>query len=133
MSTNPYQPPSAFSEFEPSNYPPPRPTSATVFGVLHLLFGVCGLCGITMSGAMLFVPLSPEMTRNNPALSLMQESAIYYAFMIISVALGFITCVVLIIAGVGLLQLQTYGRNLSIVYGVYAIGMHLIGTLVNIF
>ncbi len=131
MSTNPYQPPTQFSE---QAYPagPQKPTAATVFGILNILFGVLGICGIAMSAVVLFIPLSAQMTAENPALQLMEENAAYRTFTQVAVVLGFAATAALIAAGIGLLQLRPYGRSLSIGYGIYAIVMNLAGTFVNV-
>jgi hypothetical protein len=50
-----------------------------VFGILNLLFGGLGLCGIVMTAAFMFVPLNPQMAKDNPALQLMEENAVYLA------------------------------------------------------
>ena len=131
MSTNPYQPPSQFSEQSLSASPQP-PAAAKVFGILNILFGVLGICGIAMSAVVLFVPLGAEMTKDNPALQLMQENALYRTFTQVAVVLGFIATVALIVGGIGLLQLRPYGRTLSIGYGIYAIAMNLLGMVINV-
>lgn len=131
MSTNPYQPPPQFSEQSFSASPQP-PAAAKVFGILNILFGVLGIPCIAMSAVVLFIPLGPEMTKDNPALQLMEESALYRTFTQVGVVLGFIATVVLIVAGVGLLQLRPYGRTLSIGYGIYAIVAMILGMVVNV-
>lgn len=132
MSSNPYQPPSAFSnQFE--NMPPQRPAAATVFAILNIVFGVVGLCTIPLSAMMFFFPFDKAMTENNPALRLMEENTFYRLFMQGALGLGFIVAIVLIIAGVGLYQLKPYGRTLSIGYAIYGIVMNLVSIAVNCF
>ena len=106
MSTNPYQPPTQFSE---PSYPagPQHPTAATVLGILNILFGVLGLCGLAMTVTLLFVPFNAQMKKDNPALQLMDENAFYRTFNQVGVVLGFVATAVLIAAGVGLLQTKT--------------------------
>jgi hypothetical protein len=130
MSTNPYQP-SAIVEEPFSPLASQRPAAATVFGVLNILFGVMGLCGTLASALFMVIPLSPQLTQNNPALQLMEENAFYRLFTQIGVGLNFIACIVLIVAGIGLYQLKPYGRTFSIGYSVYTIVMNLIGNVVN--
>lgn len=130
MSTNPYQPPAIFEEpFSPLARQ--RPAAATVFGVLNILFGVMGLCGTLASALFMVIPLSPEMTQNNPAIQLLEENTFYRLFNQVGVGLNFIACIVLIVAGVGLYQLKPYGRTLSIGYSIYFIVMNLIVNVVN--
>ncbi|MFN0017097.1 MAG: hypothetical protein ACKVP0_02490 [Pirellulaceae bacterium] len=131
MSTNPYQPPSQFSNQDISAEPQ-KPTAATVFGILNILFGVLGLCGLVLSAAVMFSSFSAELAKDNPAMQLMEENAIYRTFTQVAVALGFVATAVLIASGVGLLQLRPYGRTLSIGYGVYSIVMNVLGMIVNV-
>ena len=131
MSTNPYQPPTQFSE-PSSPGGPQHPTAATVFGILNILFGVMGLCGLAMTVVLLFVPFNPQMTKDNPALQLMEENAFYRTFNQVGILLGFVAAVVLIIGGIGLLQTKPYGRSLSIGYGIYAVVACLLGTILNV-
>ncbi len=131
MSTNPYQPPSQFSE---QNYPagPQKPTAATVLGIINILFGALGLCSVIGTVVLIFVPLNPAMTKDNPALQLMEESAFYRTFTQVGVLLGFVAMAALIGGGVGLLQLKPYGRTLSIGYGIYAVISVVLSTIINI-
>ncbi|MCE9528115.1 MAG: hypothetical protein K8R36_18900 [Planctomycetales bacterium] len=131
MSTNPYQPPSQFSNQDLATEPQ-NPTAATVFGILNILFGVVGLCGLTLSAVLMFSALSAQMAKDNPALQLMETNAIYRTFTQVAVVLGFVATVVLIIAGIGLLQIRPYGRTLSIGYGVYSIVMNVLGMIINV-
>ena len=52
-------------------------------------------------------------------------------FMKVSVLLGLVVCVVLVLAGVGLLRLRPWGRHLSIGYAVYAIIAGIVGLAIN--
>ena len=106
-----------------------RPTSVTVFGVLNLVFGVLGLCGTAFSFAMFFVAQDSAMP--NPAMDMMRENKGYMLFMQISVVLGFVASVVLVAAGVGLLSVKPWGRQLSIGYGIYAILSGIVGSIFN--
>lgn len=131
MSTNPYQAPSQFSE---SSNPvgQQKPTAATVFGILNILFAVLGLCGVLMTAVLMFVPFNAQMTKDNPALQLMEENAFYRTVNQVGVLLGFVASAVLIAAGIGLLQTKPYGRSLSIGYGIYAVVVCLLGTILNV-
>ncbi len=137
MSTNPYESPTPFGEQRPTfppGYPagpPQRPTSATVFGILHLIFGIMGICGLGMSAMMFFLPFDPQMVKTNPVLQLMQENTFYRLFNQIALVFGFGATLVLIVAGVGLLQQKPFGRTLSIGYGIYGIVAGVLGLLVN--
>jgi len=108
-----------------------KPASIKVFGVLNLVFGTMGICGLLASGAVLFaMPHDPNMP--NPALDLIQTSPVYRGFMICSLGLGFIFTVVLILSGTGLLKYRKSGRKLAIWYSWYAIIAAVVGTAMNL-
>ncbi|MDY0165493.1 MAG: hypothetical protein RBS80_03060 [Thermoguttaceae bacterium] len=107
------------------------PASVSVFGVLNLVFGGLGLCGVAISAGMFLLP--EEASRGNPALELMQQHAGYATYMKVSVVLGLIATGVLISAGVGLLTLRPWGRTVSIGYAIYAIVSVVAGTVINYF
>jgi hypothetical protein len=124
MSTNPYQPPAQFSEplyLADSR----RPTAATAFGILHLLFGVTGVCCYGLLCVLILISLSSD-------LQLIEDSSQYRVLNRIGMLLGLVTSAVLIAAGVGLLRLRPYGRTLSIGYGIYAIVMNVFAALFNV-
>jgi hypothetical protein len=47
------------------------------------------------------------------------------------IPLGLLTCIILLIAGLGLLCLKSWARKLSIAYAIYGIGMHILTTAVS--
>ena len=110
----------------------PRPVSTLVLGILNLVFGAMGLLGIAMTMAMVFIPQPKSPSPNpNPFMGLIQENEGYALFMKISVPLGLVASVVLILAGVGLLRLRSWGRHLSIGYAIYAIIAAIVGAAAN--
>lgn len=133
MSSNPYESPTAYSSGP--GYPTgasEKPVAGVVFGILNLVFGVMGICGIAFSSIMFFIPLNPEMVKQNPALQLMQDNQIYKLFTQGSLVVGGVFTLVLIGAGVGLLLLKSYGRTLSIWYGWYGIIVTVLTAIVNV-
>ena len=71
------------------------------------------------------------MVRNNPVLEIMRTSPGYAAWMKITIPLGFLAAGVSIAAGIGLLKLKSWGRTLSIGYGIYAIVAGLLGVMLS--
>jgi hypothetical protein len=108
------------------------PIAGTIFGVLHIVFGLFGICGSVFSSLMFFIPVTPDMARQNPVLKLMQENAFYRIFNQGSLIIGLIATFVLIAAGIGLLMQRPFGRKLSIGYGVYGVIAVILGTIVNV-
>jgi hypothetical protein len=104
-----------------------RPASITTFGVLNIVFAVLGIFGLIVSIAALFMPGAG----NNPIVRLMRESPAFAAWMKISIPLGLLGCLVLLIAGIGLLRLKPWARKLSIGYSIYAIITGLLGLVMN--
>ena len=106
-----------------------RPTSVTVFGVLNIVFAVFGIFGLIVS-VVLFLP---QTHSNNPVIQLIHDNQAYAAWLKFSLALGLVAVVVKLSAGIGLLRLKPWGRQLSIIYAIYAIGMVIVGAVVNYF
>jgi hypothetical protein len=127
MDPNPYRSPSATGPVPPAS----RPASLIVFGILNILFGVLGLCGMAGSAAMFLVELPQDPAVPNPVLELLKTDATYRLFMQVSLVLGGLTALVLIVAGIGLLLTKGWGRTLSIGYAWYAIVAAIVGTIVT--
>jgi len=104
-----------------------RPTSATVFGILNLVFAGFGLIGIVASVGLLMVKANSD----NPVVKIMQESPGFALWFKICIPLGLLSCGVLLAAGIGLLLVKPWGRLLSIGYAIYAIVFGIAGMLVN--
>lgn len=133
MSTNPYESPAAYGSAPGYASAPEKPVSGIIFGILNLVFGVFGVCGVLASSVMFFIPLDPEMVKQNPALQLMQDNQFYKLFTQVGIAVGLIATFVLIGAGIGLLTMKPYGRTLSIIYGWYGIISTVLTAIVNVF
>jgi hypothetical protein len=132
MSMNPYESPTTYT----SSYntgPPQKPVAGIVFGILNLVFGILGICGIAASAVMIFYPLDPQLIKQNPALQLMQDNEVYRVFMHGGIVMGFVFTFVLIGAGIGLLTMKSYGRTLSLWYGWYGIIITVLTVIVNVF
>ena len=127
---NPYHSPNS-TQHSLGQMPPGKPTAIKVFGILHLIFGAMGILGLLLSSVMLFATGPQNQGMPNPALEMMNANATYKIFMMVTLGLGLIFTVVLIFAGVGLLQSRKYGRSLSNWYAIYAILSAIIGAVVN--
>lgn len=104
-----------------------RPMILTVFGILNIAFGVLGVLCTPLSLIGLFFRPDP----NNPVVQIIQDNAFYRYWMIGSVGMGVIASVVLLVAGIGLLRMQNWGRLVSFGYSVYAILAGLAGMVVT--
>jgi len=111
-----------------------RPTSATVLGILNLIFAALGLCGVGFAVIALAVIRNADAAGGRLPLSLklMQNNEIYRLFNIASIGLGGIFAVLLAVAGIGLLRVRPWGRTLSIVYGVYGVLMSIATVTINL-
>jgi hypothetical protein len=118
-----------------------RPTRITVFAILNIVFGAlwlfCITCGIVAAPAM--QQLQAQQQGQQPGLNqqdfekrveaqLPAYNVIKWAGLGLSLVLG----VILIVAGIGLLNMASWGRGLSIVWAVIAILYLLISLVYNI-
>lgn len=134
MSENPYEAASVPDTGPAPNAAAANPVSLKVFGILNLVFAVMGVCGIGAAAVTLFVNFIPQDPNiPNPALDLMQNDAGYRIISMVGIALGGVFTIVLVVAGVGLLQRRRYGRTASIAYAWYAIVAQLVMLVVNFF
>lgn len=96
-----------------------RPVGVTIFAILHLLFGASGLV-IAIStlvfsaigGAVDFGPVPLGETVDQPAYRLVTG---------VIGTLDFFLCTALLAAGLGLLKMRGWARQVSLVYAVYTI------------
>jgi hypothetical protein len=134
MSDSPYQSPESFETSKPSQpASATRPTSATVFGILNLVFACLGLCGVVFGAIAMFAASSIPNAPPNPAIELMEQNEAYRMFTIVTMGLGFLATIALGLGGIGLLMMRSWGRKLSIGYAVYTIIAGLVGTVANWF
>ena len=121
MNINPYQSPSPAAFSDPPPLLPQRPIAGTVFGILNLVLGLLGLCGVAFSAVVIFVPLDPQLVERNPGLRFMHENASYRLFTQVSILVGFVAIIAQMVGGLGLLLQKPYGRQLSIGYAIYGL------------
>jgi len=104
-----------------------RPTSASVFGILNIVFAIFGVLGIFASLAVLRI----VDDAHNPMVRLLRENHTYAAWFKIMIPLGLISSMVLLASGIGLLMMKNWGRLTTIGYAIYAIVFGLINAFVN--
>jgi hypothetical protein len=104
-----------------------RPPTVTVFGILNIAFAVLGVFGMFATLAL----FSASAMSNNPVVSILRDNPTYAAWMKITIPLGILSCVLLLIAGIGLLALKEWARKLSIGYAIYAILFGILGVALN--
>jgi hypothetical protein len=108
--------------------PNDKPAAITVFGILHLVFGAFGLCGVGAGiFGMIVLTANPGIQQApNPVL----DHPIGFAWNIASLGIGSVTTFMLIAAGILLLMNKELGRVLTIYYGWISIGFGIVGMVV---
>src|SRR5579859_2899539 len=131
--------------------PKQRPVAVLVIAILHFVGGGLGLCGQIsnlalqgIGGAQAFSPPPPAtppgaMARPAPPDSnkikkdieavLEQDVPFYRLYSIVLPVFDVILCIMMIAAGIGLLQLQPWGRSLSLAYAALSILLKLFATV----
>ncbi len=113
------------SQREPLLAPQPfgseRPTSVTVFGILNIVFGSLGLLCMPLVLIASFV--WPD-GMNRPVWDT--------AWTVLSDAVGFVSSILLIVLGIGLLHLKAWARVWCLGYGWFAIVWGLVGMAITI-
>lgn len=105
-----------------------RPTSATVFAILHFVLAGLKACGVL--GAILMVTIMPafvaeaqkNMPANEPNPLMMFEDSSIMLMQVVAGVLNLVGMVLLLIAGVGLIKLRPSGRTFSIIYAFFSLG-----------
>jgi hypothetical protein len=115
-----------------------RPLSIMPIAVLHFVFGgmgiLCGLCsGIQLAGGggqnwMAPTPTAPgpqadEMKQMQDEMQKAMENSASRAVQIGSVIVDLAISIMMIVSGIGLLQLRPWGRMLSIIYAILSISL----------
>lgn len=103
-----------------------RPTSVVVLGILNIVFGVIGMCGVCVGAFGLF---SGNATEGLPPFMVeIFEHPLYVIWTWVSFPISAVTTIMLLAGGVLLLQMRPEGRKLSLWYAWIALLMGLLGT-----
>jgi hypothetical protein len=120
---------------------PKRPTSVTVIAVFHFIFGglgfVCGMCGIVgqgvgMTGSQFGAPQGGAQTAQQKEIQDFQqrvkerteeELPLQKTLAPVNIGLNLALSLLLLISGLGLVNMQKYGWWGSILYGILSILM----------
>ncbi|MGN6135426.1 MAG: hypothetical protein ACTHOU_13075 [Aureliella sp.] len=120
-SPNPYQ--AASPTFSlPSGT---KPAAITVFGILNIVFGIMGLCGV-LGFAIQTMVLENQGQIDNPILE-MTNTPIYFGFTVVQTGLGFLASIILLTSGIGLLNGKPYGRTLAIIWAIFQLIASVVG------
>ncbi len=106
----------------------PRPTAVTVLAIFNIIFGVLGALCTPFSAVGLFLP-QPASAPPNPVVEAIKAQPIYFGWNIISLVLGTILAICLLMSGVGLLQMRSWGRTLALGYAFTGMALGAISTL----
>lgn len=130
---NPYQPQTTGSSNTLA--PGQRPVSATVFGILNLVFGILGVCG-NIAGIGMFVLMTSDIidADTKQKMNLQQfDNPLYFGALSAQMVLNGILSIVVIISGIGLLKFKPWGRKLANFYAIGYLILLVTGTAFNIF
>jgi hypothetical protein len=102
-----------------------RPKSATVFGILNIAFAAMSFVGLIFSVIMMRVGQSSH------SMQMLKQSPVLAAWTKFTLPVGFVSAIVLLIAGIGLLTMKNWGRILSIIYGCYSLVLGVVGLVLT--
>ena len=111
-----------------------RPVTATVFGILNLVFGILGICGI-FSGIVGVAIMSSEIfdAEMKSKMNLQQfEDPLFFGLLCMQMFMSGILSVVVIISGIGLLKFKSWGRKLANFYAVATLILLVVGTTISV-
>jgi len=119
---NPFLPASPVTQPAPMMPPSnPRPTALLVLGIINIIYGLFGVCGSVGSVINLYLEaFGPPAAAQNPMAKLMEDNVFFKIITMGQVGTGFLFSMLLVIAGVMLINVNPRGRTLSIAYVVYS-------------
>ncbi len=127
---NPYRPPDA-PLGQAKGFSPRRTAAALTFGILNLIYGGIGLICNPVNGLGNAVAKTPPGGLPPGGNNLIFEIALrpeYRRGMVAFAAVGFVSCAILVTAGIGLLAMKAWGRRACLWYAT----LSLFATLCNL-
>jgi hypothetical protein len=114
---NPYQPPSS-QPFIPTrpNSQGGRPVQASVIAILGLIYSSLGLMCNPLNAVGNLV-IDPELGPEADLIERLAQTPTYRTGLVVFSVIGFVCCVLLLIASIGLLSGKRWGRQLGLTYG----------------
>lgn len=108
-----------------------RPTSVTVFAVIHLILGGLGVLGMAWALVLRLGLFEVPGAKDNPAMKLMAENKAYALYSDIMTGLGILAVIAILAGSVAMLQLKPWGRLVTIGWGCYGMLSTVVGTALN--
>jgi hypothetical protein len=113
----------------PSTASPTRPTALTVIAIVGIVFGLMGVI-CSPFGALPYMMEMPGPP--NPVVEMVKESTWMFAYMMMSLVVGFIFGVILLVGSIGALQLKPWARPVLIGYAIASLVTTVISTVVTL-
>ncbi len=131
MNDNPFQ---STADISHATMADTKPVSIKVLGILNVIFGLMGICGVAAAGAFMVALQWPEVreamgSAENPFTYQLENNSFFAIYQYVSAAIGFVSACVLIAGGIGLLQYRKYGRLLSMIYGWLTVLVVIVGQI----
>jgi hypothetical protein len=110
---------------------PERPVVVLVFAILNLVFGGLGILGFLCGGIILAIVFAALSSAPAGTAFPHFPSGLVTLFVVLFIY-GFIMAVVLVLSGIGLLNMKRWGRNTAIAYSIITIVYSIVATVINI-
>lgn len=110
-----------------------KPVSPIVIGIVNLVLGCLGICGVLMQLVMWLglIPMPEEAQMQDPTAQLMVDNQAFAWFTYVNTGLSTVVMVVSIVAAVGLLLYHAWARVVTIGYGFYSIVITVLTVVVH--
>jgi len=116
--------------------PRERPTAITTMAILNIVIGglgmLCGLCGLGAPAASAGILKMAGAGAGDPMAVLNERVPGLFFWMFTKISLALVLSVLLVIAGIGLLNMKKWGRTLSLVYAIFTIPLQIAYVLFQI-